>query len=102
MVIALRIKLIANSPLTSIQTSACVEDASTFACVARYLHGDPDNVIAFAMVYCCAHTILREAVSKAPQPQPPESLRGQGKAPVEARAPPGALRIRGAQIEPLF
>jgi hypothetical protein len=45
--------------------SACVEDARTLRASRRYLHGDPDNVIAFTMVAAALNAIIRQALSKA-------------------------------------
>jgi len=36
------------------QILECVEDGRTLPTPSRYLRGDPDNVMTFAMVCCCA------------------------------------------------
>src|SRR5262249_13728927 len=41
----------------------------------RYQHGDPDNVIAFTMVCCCASCDNSSGAVESPQPQPLGSLR---------------------------
>jgi len=40
----------------------------------RYLHGDPDNVIAFVMVCCCVWCDVTSGAVAGSQPQPPGSL----------------------------
>ena len=79
MVIAFRIRLIANRPpnvnpnrrairfssnvilrvnvSTDGEWMRCRNEAKLY--LRRYLHGDPDNVIAFAMVYCCGSHDIR-------------------------------------------
>src|SRR6266536_1761697 len=57
--------------------SACVEDARTLRASRRYLYGDPDNVIAFAMVWCCAYAIIRQASNLSPWE--PESAKARSR-----------------------
>jgi hypothetical protein len=59
----------------------------------RYQHGDPDNVIAFTMVCCCASCDKSSGAVESPQPQPLGSLRALRIGPVGGVRAPWGLPI---------
>jgi hypothetical protein len=45
----------------------------------RYLHGDPDNVITFAMVFCCGYSAAIGAGNPATWEAGHQSMRVYGR-----------------------